>query len=434
MGAGSEVETFGGENLCLAEVVEENSAAGEVVFVPDGRLGDLVYALTGRYATKGMFHEVGPEEGEPPPGEARVAVLPLSMAFSTRPASERDVEDLLAGAAGGDWEAVARTEHYVVLVNEGEVEEGETAAAALPLWAAYLLLLLAVGVIFLDLARKGRCPPAGGPSLGEGGVPAPRSDRDGGKGDGAGYEAVLAVVPAYNEEKGIAGVVRDIRRSCPGIEVLVVDDGSEDGTGKAALQAGALVARRESNGGVGEAVRYGLEYARRMGYRYVVRLDGDGQHPARYLGRLLEPLYRGEAEVVVGSRFLEESRGTAGTSVLRRMGIRYFCFLLKRMTGRKFTDPTSGFRAYSRSAARFLLSLPRRERYPEVFDLWRLALEGYRIVEVPVKMRPRVTGKSSLGAPEAFSMVLTTTVGLCLGRSLAHSGSTAHPSGYFTAC
>jgi glycosyltransferase involved in cell wall biosynthesis len=224
-----------------------------------------------------------------------------------------------------------------------------------------------------------------------------------------GKNAVIAVVPAHNEEDSIAETVSEIRGVCPGLDVLVIDDGSTDNTGMKALQAGAMVIDMRENMGVGEAERRGLYYAYSHGYRYAVRLDGDGQHPASGISDLLGPLCREEADVVVGSRFLRASCGGYEVSKPRRLGIAYFRVLLRLSASRRFTDPTSGFRAYSREAM-FLVSRTEPQRYPEVTSLRVFSSRGLAVREVPVRMRERARGRSTLGALSALFLVVGVTL------------------------
>ena len=392
-------ETFGEENLRLMGAIFENSDPGDAVFVTEGRLGDLIYAMTGRYVTQGMFHEVQPIYKADPREDASLAVVNAAVPV----ASPYGTGDAGALASRNGWHEVERVGRYVLLARDGEQSGGVTAAsAALPLWAAYALVLAAVAAIIIDLFVVRDRHKGPGPFR-----HAPASLPDGG--GGVEVDSALAVVPARDEEESVGDVVREIRSTCPGLDILVVDDGSRDRTGERAQAEGAMVLRLEKNIGVGEAERRGLEFALEHGYSIVVRLDGDGQHPARHIEELMAPLLRGEADAVVGSRFLSEGGSGYGISTPRRLGITYLGALLRRRTGRSFTDPTSGFRAYARKAMRFIVSSPPR-RYPEAGSLLAMCANGLEVREVAVTMRERKAGKSSIGALRGARILAAATL------------------------
>src|SRR5919106_923696 len=154
----------------------------------------------------------------------------------------------------------------------------------------------------------------------------------------------IAIVPAHNEAGAIAGVVREIQAFDPGLEVVVVDDGSVDRTATLAAEAGAHVGRLPFNLGIGGAVQTGFRYALEHGFELAVRLDGDGQHDPRELPGLLEPLLAGEADIVVGSRFAARD-GHYRAPFARSLGIRLFARIVSLIVGQRVTDTTSGFQA-----------------------------------------------------------------------------------------
>lgn len=202
----------------------------------------------------------------------------------------------------------------------------------------------------------------------------------------------LVIIPAFDEATQIASVVGDVRAHLPGADVLVVDDGSTDATASIARAAGAIVLRLPFNLGVGAAMQTGFLFACSRDYAFSVQVDGDGQHPAEEISRLLAPILRGEADAVVGSRYLE---GTYEASGGRRSGQRFFSWLVSRLTRSSFTDTTSGFRAYRRVAFEYLSQNYSRD-YPEVNAIVALCQRGLRIVEVPVAMRSRRGGSSHI--------------------------------------
>lgn len=204
---------------------------------------------------------------------------------------------------------------------------------------------------------------------------------------------VLAVVPAYNEEGNIGGVVRELACITPFLDVLVVDDGSTDRTAEEAAGKGAQVISHGRNLGIGEAVRTGMEFALRNGYSIAVQVDGDGQHDPSFIFRLLAPLVTGQADVTVGSRFL--GAGGYRPPWHRRAGIRLLAEVVAGVTGRPTTDTTSGFRAMNRRALAFLVhNYP--PDYPESESLVLMHMAGIRWMEVPVAMRRRLKGDSSI--------------------------------------
>jgi glycosyltransferase involved in cell wall biosynthesis len=206
-------------------------------------------------------------------------------------------------------------------------------------------------------------------------------------------EAVLAVVPAHNEAGSLPHVVADIRHTCPGIAILVVDDGSVDGTAAVAASLGVRWLRLSERLGVGSAMRAGIRYAARRGFRAVVRLDGDGQHAASDVPAMLNPIRQGLADVVLGSRFTESAATPKRQGWLRHLlGV-----CLSRIIGRRVTDPTSGFWALG-PRAMALLADDHPTGYPEPELLLLLDRRRLTTVEVPVRSQARAAGRTSLTA------------------------------------
>ncbi len=205
---------------------------------------------------------------------------------------------------------------------------------------------------------------------------------------------VVAVVPAWNEAGAIGGVVDEILAFDPSIDVVVVDDASTDDTVDVARAHGATVLALPFNIGIGGAVQTGFRYARDEGYEVAVRLDGDGQHAAAELGKLLAPIRAAEADLVVGSRFVDPA-GTYRPPFARRMGIRVFARLVSVLGGQKVTDTTSGFSALDRTAIE-LFATEYPHDYPEVESTLVALRSGLRLVQVQVDMRERQAGTSSI--------------------------------------
>jgi glycosyltransferase involved in cell wall biosynthesis len=224
----------------------------------------------------------------------------------------------------------------------------------------------------------------------------------------------LAIVPAYNEGEMVARVVREIRRNAPNFDVLVVDDGSTDNTAAEAEAEDAIVLRHPYNLGIGGAMQSGYKYALRHGYEVAVQVDGDGQHKPEYLPKMLKALNtRGdEADMVYGSRF----RGDPGYKVPlgRRLGNLTFSIVLRVITRKRITDPTSGFRMTNRRGIE-LFARDYPHDYPEVEALLMLHAHHLRIHEVPVRMNARGFGRSSIDYPRSAYYMAKVLLALFVG-------------------
>jgi len=206
---------------------------------------------------------------------------------------------------------------------------------------------------------------------------------------------VLVIVPAYNEELAIAKVIEELKGLQPAPDVLVVNDGSFDRTGRIAKQTEkALVIDLPDNLGIGGAVQTGFKFATAAGYDFAVQFDGDGQHVAREIPKLLKTLAERDADVVIGSRFLERHSGFQST-FSRRIGIKVFQIVNSLLIRQTVTDNTSGFRAYNRRSIVFLAKHYPVD-YPEPEAVILLGRNKFRMVEVPAEMRERQTGGSSI--------------------------------------
>jgi glycosyltransferase involved in cell wall biosynthesis len=223
----------------------------------------------------------------------------------------------------------------------------------------------------------------------------------------------IAIVPALNEERSIAAVIAEIRAADPEFDVVVIDDGSTDRTAAVAAEKGAVVVSLPFNLGIGGAVQTGLQYARDHDFDISVQIDADGQHDPGELPKLLVPLIEGEADVVVGSRFLGEKNYKA--PMLRRIGIRIFARIVSTVVGQPLTDTSSSFRAYGRRAiGYFARDYP--HGFVETVEATVIAARcGLRLKEVPVVMRQRVIGQSSLTLPLSVYYSIKVLVAVFVG-------------------
>ena len=222
----------------------------------------------------------------------------------------------------------------------------------------------------------------------------------------------IAIVPAYNEEQAIGGVVREIKAFDPGLDVVVIDDGSPDGTSAAARAAGAAVVRLPFNLGIGGAVQTGFKYALAQGYELAVRLDGDGQHDPSELPQLIAPVLAGQADIVVGSRFAGE--GEYRPPFARRIGIGLFASVVSLLVRQRVTDTTSGFQALNlKGISLFAADYP--HDYPEVEATVMVVKHRLTLLEVPVRMREREHGRSSITALRSLYYVVKVLLALFIG-------------------
>ncbi|HJU47718.1 MAG TPA: glycosyltransferase family 2 protein [Gaiellaceae bacterium] len=222
----------------------------------------------------------------------------------------------------------------------------------------------------------------------------------------------IAIVPAHNEEGAIGDVIDGIRAFDPAFDVVVVDDASADDTAAVAAARAAAVVSLPFNLGIGGAVQTGFKYALDHGYDRAVRLDGDGQHDPAELGKLLVPLDRDEADIVTGSRFASEN-GDRGhqPALARRIGIVFFAKLVSVLTRQRVTDTTSGFQALNRRGIE-LFAHDYPNDYPEVEATVLVHKHRLRLTEVPVLMRDREHGESSITFLRSIYYMLKVTLAL----------------------
>jgi len=222
--------------------------------------------------------------------------------------------------------------------------------------------------------------------------------------------SLLVIVPAYNEQGAVGEVVREVARHVPGVPVLVIDDCSKDSTVAVARAAGASILPLPHHLGLGGAVQAGYKLAFELGFEYVIRVDGDGQHDARDIPRILDKLKESGAEMVIGAR-MDVEPDEWHTGRLRALGTRFFRMVLRPILGKSVHDPTSGFVGVNRRAlSLFSSSFPLE--YPEIEALVVLQRRRFRFEEVPCRMRPRKAGRSSITALKSLSYIAHVLLGV----------------------
>ena len=205
---------------------------------------------------------------------------------------------------------------------------------------------------------------------------------------------ILVIVPAYNESGNVGRTIKEIHRNQPDMNIVVINDGSTDSTRQEAQAALVPVVSLPFNLGIGGAVQTGFVYAVDNGFDMALQIDGDGQHDPAFIQALIDPLLRDECDMVIGSRFIGPYQGYR-SSFVRRIGIHFFASLISLLTGYKVTDSTSGFRAFNQKALRvFSRSYP--TDFPEPESIVMAKRFGLRLTEVPVQMRKRLVGHSSI--------------------------------------
>lgn len=212
---------------------------------------------------------------------------------------------------------------------------------------------------------------------------------------------IIIVIPAYNEEENILNTYNTIveynRKNKTNYDVIVVNDGSKDRTEEILTENKINHIKLIQNLGIGGAVQTGYKYAYENGYDIAVQYDGDGQHDVDYVKTITDPIINDDADFVIGSRFIKKDKDNFNTTFSRRMGINLISFFIKLVTKKKVYDTTSGFRAVNKDIIEFF-SHDYPAEYPEPISTTQLLQKKYRLKEVPVKMKARIGGKSSIGS------------------------------------
>ena len=221
----------------------------------------------------------------------------------------------------------------------------------------------------------------------------------------------IVIIPAYNEEKSIVKTVQDICEHAPEFDYVIINDCSTDQTLSVCRKHHLHVLNLPVNLGIGGAVQTGFLYAYKNGYDYAVQFDGDGQHDAQYLQKMRDYMIEQNADMLIGSRFLEKE-GFQSTG-MRRFGIRYFSALIKFLTGQKITDPTSGMRMINRDIlAMYSESYPKD--YPEPESVVAIINSGKKVMEYPVIMRKRTEGTSSISPLKSVYYMIKVSLAIFL--------------------
>lgn len=224
----------------------------------------------------------------------------------------------------------------------------------------------------------------------------------------------LVIIPAYNESASIVNTVNDIKKNAPDFDYIVINDHSKDNTLQVCKDAGLNVIDLPLNLGIGGAVQTGYLYACQNGYDIAVQFDGDGQHDAKYLNEMAETLVKEQADMVIGSRFIEKEGFQS--SFTRRLGIRYFTFLIKLLTGQKITDPTSGYRMCNRKIIELFAGNYPKD-YPEPETTTWILRKKLKVLEIPVIMRAREEGVSSISFKKSFYYMFKVTMAIIIERT-----------------
>ena len=224
---------------------------------------------------------------------------------------------------------------------------------------------------------------------------------------------VLLIIPAYNEEESLRSLIEEIKTVCSGMDYLVVNDCSSDDTERLLEELGANYITLPCNMGIGGAVQSGYRYAAQNGYDIAIQIDGDGQHDVRFVKDMVKLIEDKQADVVIGSRFIDKEGFQS--SQARRIGIRILSVLIRLMCGAKVKDVTSGFRAVNRRFIElFAENYP--DDYPEPEVIVTAKLYGAVINEVPVVMRERTTGKSSINLKRSIYYMIKVSLAIIICR------------------
>ncbi len=206
---------------------------------------------------------------------------------------------------------------------------------------------------------------------------------------------VLLIIPAYNEQENILSTVKKIEEYSKEIDYIVINDGSTDNTEKILTENKINHIKLVNNLGIGGAVQTGYKYAYENNYDIAIQFDGDGQHDVNYVPNICESIINGQADMCIGTRYLDKTESKFQSTFMRRLGAKIISIFIRIFTGKKITDPTSGFRAVNKNVIEeFSKNYP--TEYPEPESTVSLLVNGYRVQEAPVSMNERAGGVSSI--------------------------------------
>ena len=206
---------------------------------------------------------------------------------------------------------------------------------------------------------------------------------------------VLLIIPAYNEQENILSTVKKIEDYSKEIDYIVINDGSTDNTEKILTENKINHIKLVNNLGIGGAVQTGYKYAYENNYDIAIQFDGDGQHDVNYVPNICESIINGQADMCIGTRYLDKTESKFQSTFMRRLGAKIITIFIRIFTGKKITDPTSGFRAVNKNVIEeFSKNYP--TEYPEPESTVSLLVNGYRVQEAPVSMNERSGGVSSI--------------------------------------
>ena len=224
---------------------------------------------------------------------------------------------------------------------------------------------------------------------------------------------VLVIIPAYNEQDSIISVIDKLKKDCPKADYVVINDCSKDKTLQVLSENHANYVNLPLNLGIGGGVQTGYKYAMKNGYDIAIQIDGDGQHDTAYLKNVIEPIEKGEADIVIGSRFINKEGFQS--SGMRRLGINFLSVLIKICCGTKVLDVTSGFRAVNRTyICEYAKEYP--VDYPEPEAIVKASLSGACIKEVPVIMKERESGTSSISPLKSVYYMIKVSLAIIVCR------------------
>lgn len=230
---------------------------------------------------------------------------------------------------------------------------------------------------------------------------------------------ILVIIPAYNEAESIENVINKLKQDCPQADYIVVNDCSKDDTLQILRGCNASYIDLPLNLGIGGGVQTGYKYALNNNYDIAIQIDGDGQHDTSYLMDVIQPIVNGQADIVIGSRFIDKE-GFQSSGV-RRLGIKFLSKLIKICTGIEVKDVTSGFRAVNRKYIKvYAENYP--TDYPEPEAIVEAALGGARIMELPVVMRERENGESSINAGRSIYYMIKVSCAIVICRFANRKG------------